>query len=112
MTAARDLNTPNPTPRPTVPRGSGRTARRAAPLPGMPPLPVFAKKPLPAGRSRDWYESHNRRLKAMRLAIALLDAGIHTPAQARNRAIHRAARRIGVHPPSNTTCRQVRALLP
>jgi len=51
-------------------------------------------------------------LKAMRLAIALLDAGVYTPQQARNRTIRRAAARIGVHPPSNTTCRLVRSLLP
>ncbi|WP_206323674.1 hypothetical protein [Streptomyces sp. HNM0574] len=75
-------------------------------------LPVLPKKPLPAGMPREWYESHNRRLKAMRIAIALLDSGVYTPYQARNRAIRRAAARIGVRPPSNTTCRMVRSLLP
>jgi hypothetical protein len=70
------------------------------------------RRPLPAGRPREWYESHNRQLKAMRLTIALLDSGVYTPQQARNRTIRRAAARIGVHPPSNTTCRLVRSLLP
>lgn len=70
------------------------------------------KVPLPAGRPREWYETHNRRLKAMRLAIALLDAGAYTPRQAPNVRIRRLAARIGVHRPSNATCRVVRALLP
>ncbi|UNO42470.1 hypothetical protein [Streptomyces sp. MST-110588] len=69
------------------------------------------KKPLPAGWPRERYESHNRRLKAMRLAIALLDKGVYTPEQARNRTIRRTAARMGVHPPSNTTCRLVRSLM-
>lgn len=38
-----------------------------------------SKKALPAGQPREWYVSHNRRLKAMRLAIALLDTGVYTP---------------------------------
>ncbi|GAA2085932.1 hypothetical protein [Streptomyces albiaxialis] len=82
------------------------------PLPKMSTLPVLPKKPLPAGRPREWYETHNRQLKAMRIAIALLDTGIYTPEQAHNRAIRATAARIGVHPPSLTTCRLVRALLP
>jgi hypothetical protein len=69
------------------------------------------KKPLPAGQPREWYVSHNRRLKAMRLAIALLDAGVYTPAQAHNVRIRSTAARIGVHPPSNTTCHLVRSLI-
>ncbi|OEV01718.1 hypothetical protein [Streptomyces oceani] len=68
--------------------------------------------PLPAGQPREWYETHNRRLKAMRLAIALLDSGVYTPERATDRRIHSVAARIGVHPPSRTTCRVVRALLP
>jgi hypothetical protein len=80
------------------------------------PAPTSArplrKVPLPAGRPREWYETHNRRLKAMRLAIALLDAGVYTPRQAPNVRIRRVAARIGVHRPSNTTCRLVRSLLP
>ncbi|MFI5755418.1 hypothetical protein [Streptomyces sp. NPDC051569] len=69
------------------------------------------RKPLPAGRPREWYETHNRRLKAMRLAIALLDSGVYRPASASNRRIRSAAVRIGIHPPSNTTCRMVRELI-
>jgi len=42
------------------------------------------KRPLPPGRPRDWYVTHNRRLKQMRLAIALLDSGVYVPNQARN----------------------------
>ncbi|MFE7791053.1 hypothetical protein [Streptomyces sp. NPDC057460] len=42
------------------------------------------KKPVPAGRPREWYISHNRRLKAMRLAIALLDTGVYYPSGADN----------------------------
>ncbi|WP_330318106.1 hypothetical protein [Streptomyces platensis] len=77
------------------------------PLPAH-PLP---KKPLPAGWPRERYESHNRRLKAMRLAIALLDTGVYRPEQAHNRKIRSTAAGIGVHAPSDTTCRLVRALL-
>jgi hypothetical protein len=70
------------------------------------------KKPLPAGRPREWYESHNRQLKAMRLAIALLDSGVYTPRGATDRRICAVAERVGVHRPSRTTCRLVRGLLP
>jgi hypothetical protein len=70
-----------------------------------------SKKPLPAGQPREWYVSHNRRLKAMRLAIALLDTGVYTPRQAHNGRIRSTAARIGVHPPSNTTCHLVRSLI-
>jgi hypothetical protein len=69
------------------------------------------KKPLPAGRPREWYVSHNRRLKAMRLAIALLDTGVYYPSSADNDTIRTTAERIGIHPPSDTTCRMVRALI-
>ncbi|MEU6661418.1 hypothetical protein [Streptomyces sp. NPDC046821] len=69
------------------------------------------KKPLPAGRPRDWYITHNRRLKAMRLAIALLDSGVYLPNQAHNKAIRSAAERVGIHPPSDITCHMVRALM-
>ncbi|MBT2441457.1 hypothetical protein J7E93_15305 [Streptomyces sp. ISL-36] len=75
------------------------------------PWKPLQKKPLPAGRPREWYVSHNRRLKAMRLAIALLDSGVHEPAKARNATIRTTAERIGIHPPSDTTCRMVRALI-
>lgn len=82
------------------------------PHPAMPAhLVPFPKKPLPAGRPREWYIAHNRRLKTMRLAIALLDSGVYEPAQAGNRLIRDTADRIGVHPPSDITCRMVRALL-
>ena len=40
----------------------------------LPYAPVV-KHTLPPGRPREWYVTHNRRLKAMRLAIALLDSG-------------------------------------
>ncbi|MBP5940081.1 hypothetical protein F3K43_31960 [Streptomyces sp. LBUM 1476] len=76
----------------------------------LPYAPV-EKHPLPAGRPREWYISHNRRLKAMRLAIALLDAGVFVPNQARNERIRSTAERIGIHPPSDTTCHMVRALM-
>ncbi|GAA2931452.1 MULTISPECIES: hypothetical protein [Streptomycetaceae] len=72
------------------------------------PLP---KKPLPAGRPREWYVSHNRRLKAMRLAIALLDTGVHHPSSADNDRIRATADRLAIHPPSDITCRMVRGLI-
>ncbi|MEU1282055.1 hypothetical protein [Streptomyces sp. NPDC005805] len=75
------------------------------------PVTPVCKKPLPAGQPREWYVSHNRRLKAMRLTIALLDAGVYHPRSADNRRIRAAAERIGVHAPSDTTCRMVRALI-
>jgi hypothetical protein len=69
------------------------------------------KKPLPAGKPREWYVTHNRRLKAMRLAIALLDSGVYQPEHAPNIRIRSTAARIGIHPPSDTTCRMVRFLI-
>jgi hypothetical protein len=68
------------------------------------------KKRLPAGRPREWYVSHNRRLKAMRLTIALLDSGVYQPSTADNARIRATADRLAMHPPSDTTCRMVRAL--
>ncbi len=47
----------------------------------------------------------------MRLAIALLDSGVYMPNQARNETIRTTAEVIGVHPPSDTTCHMVRALM-
>ncbi|MDQ1020133.1 hypothetical protein [Streptomyces afghaniensis] len=85
------------------------TAKRPVLL-DLPYVPV-EKRPLPPGRPREWYVAHNRRLKAMRLAIALLDSGVHTPNQARNETIRDAAQLIGVHPPSDTTCHMVRAFM-
>ncbi|MET8243364.1 hypothetical protein ABZV31_02360 [Streptomyces sp. NPDC005202] len=85
------------------------TAKRPVQL-DMPYAPV-EKRPLPPGRPREWYVTHNRRLKAMRLAIALLDSGVHLPGQARNETIRSAAELIGVRPPSDTTCHMVRALM-
>ncbi|MFF2507200.1 hypothetical protein ACFVTY_28060 [Streptomyces sp. NPDC058067] len=75
------------------------------------PYKPLVKKALPAGRPRDWYVTHNRRLKAMRLAIALLDSGVHLPDQARNSTIRSTAERVGIHPPSDITCHMVRALM-
>ncbi|MGP4112731.1 hypothetical protein ACTWP5_17710 [Streptomyces sp. 4N509B] len=69
------------------------------------------RKRLPAGMPREWYVAHNRMLKAMRLATALLEAGVYTPQQAGTETIRRMAERIGVHPPSSTTCRLVHWLL-
>ncbi|MGW5128803.1 hypothetical protein ACWEQ7_33130 [Streptomyces sp. NPDC004069] len=85
------------------------TAKRPVLL-DLPYEPVV-KRPLPPGRPREWYVIHNRRLKAMRLAIALLDSGVHLPQQARDETIRGIAELIGVHPPSATTCHMVRALM-
>ncbi|MET7766717.1 hypothetical protein [Streptomyces sp. NPDC005336] len=86
-------------------------AAAVTPLPDLPSFPTLPKKRMPAGRPREWYESHSRRLKAMRLAIALLNSGVYRPEQAPNRRIRTTAARIGVHPPSDTTCRMVRSLI-
>ncbi|MET9149545.1 hypothetical protein [Streptomyces sp. NPDC004042] len=94
---------PKPKPLPTQ-----STAKRPVLL-DQPYAPVH-KRPLPPGRPREWYVTHNRRLKAMRLAIALLDSGIQ-PGQARDETIGATAELIGVHPPSATTCHMVRALM-
>ncbi|MFB7633950.1 hypothetical protein ACFC0M_23825 [Streptomyces sp. NPDC056149] len=83
----------------------------AAPMTKPLPTHPLPKKPLPAGWPRERYESHHRRLKAMRLAIALLDTGTYRPEQATNPTIRTTAQSIGVHHPSDTTCRLVRALL-
>ncbi|MGW2820306.1 hypothetical protein ACWC24_04775 [Streptomyces sp. NPDC001443] len=85
------------------------TAKRPVLL-DLPYEPVL-KQPLPAGLPRAWYVTHNRRLKAMRLAIALLDSGVYVPDQASDETIRSAAEQIGVHPPSATTCHMVRALM-
>ncbi|MFE3324263.1 hypothetical protein [Streptomyces sp. NPDC059176] len=90
------------------------TAKRREPAekpPARASLAPLPKRPLPAGLPREWYESHNRRLKAMRLAIALLDTGVYHPANASNRRIRTTAARIGIHAPSDTTCRMVRSLI-
>lgn len=76
----------------------------------LPTLTTLPKKPLPVGKPRGWYEAHNRRIKAMRLAIALSHAGVRRE-QANNRRIRATAARIGVRPPSRTTCGLVRTLL-
>ncbi|QLY32270.1 hypothetical protein [Nocardia huaxiensis] len=75
------------------------------------PWMPLTKQPLPAGRPRSWYIAHNRRLKAMRLAIALLDAGAFGPDQAPNEKIRRTADDIGLHWPSDATCRMVRRMM-
>ncbi|MEE1669046.1 hypothetical protein ACWDR2_37470 [Streptomyces sp. NPDC003631] len=93
----------------TKPKSNRSTAHRQVAL-DLPYAPV-AKRPLPPGRPREWYVTHNRRLKAMRLAIALLDSGVYMANQARNETIRSTAERIGVHPPSDTTCHMVRALM-
>ncbi|CAK7285218.1 MULTISPECIES: hypothetical protein [Streptomyces] len=75
------------------------------------PYEPLAKRPLPAGRPREWYVTHNRRLKAMRLAIALLDSGTYLPDQAGNDTIRATAETIGMRPPSDITCHMVRAFM-
>lgn len=75
------------------------------------PYAPTGKKPLPAGRPREWYITHNRRLKAMRLAIALLDSGVYLPNQASNHRIRTTAELIGIHPPSDITCHMVRTFM-
>ncbi|MFD9306857.1 hypothetical protein ACFWCB_30030 [Streptomyces sp. NPDC060048] len=69
------------------------------------------KKPLPAGLPREWYESHNRHLKAMRLAISLLDTGTYDAQRATNRKIRTIAVRTGIRRPSNVTCKLVRSFI-
>lgn len=75
------------------------------------PYTPLRRRPLPAGRPRRWYVTHNRRLKAMRLTIALLDSGVYLPSQATNEKIRETAELVGIHPPSNITCRLVRDLM-
>ncbi|MGP3949994.1 hypothetical protein [Streptomyces sp. 7N604] len=98
---AKKPNTPH-TPPPTT---------KHTTKPTIEPFEPLKKKPLPTGQPREWYESHNRKLKAMRLAIALLDTGVYRTEQAPNSTIRTTAARIGIHPPSNTTCRLVRSLI-
>ncbi|WP_245650658.1 hypothetical protein [Nocardia harenae] len=91
-------------------RSASHRYRRPAPEPLTPYAPL-ARRPLPAGRPRHWYITHNRRLKAMRLAIALLDSGTYLPTQASNEKIRRTAEQVGIRPPSDATCRMVRTML-
>ncbi|MEV4443464.1 hypothetical protein AB0K09_31620 [Streptomyces sp. NPDC049577] len=77
----------------------------------MPSFPTLPKKRLPAGRPRGWYESYHRRLKAMRLAIALMNSGVYRPKVATNRRIRTVAEQIGERPPSDATCTMVRSLI-
>ncbi|MFJ8127269.1 hypothetical protein [Streptomyces hydrogenans] len=79
--------------------------------PSIEPFTPLRKKALPAGRPREWYVTHNRRLKAMRLAIALLDSGVYIPSKATNATIRTTAERIGIRPPSDVTCRLVRTFI-
>ncbi|MFH8367381.1 hypothetical protein [Streptomyces sp. NPDC018031] len=83
----------------------------ATPLPDLPSFPTLPKKRMPAGQPREWYETHNRRLKAMRLAIALLNSGVYRAENASDTRIRATAAQIGVHPPSETTCRMVRSFI-
>ncbi len=50
-------------------------------------------------------------LKAMRLAISLLDSGTYDARRATNRKIRTMAVRTGIHRPSNVTCKMVRAFI-
>ncbi|MER6095355.1 hypothetical protein ABT154_05745 [Streptomyces sp. NPDC001728] len=79
--------------------------------PSLEPWKPLQRKALPAGRPREWYVSHNRRLKAMRLSIALLDAGVYIPSKATDAKIRSTAVTLGIRPPSDTTCRMVRSLI-
>ncbi|MBM7173436.1 hypothetical protein JQK87_34635 [Streptomyces sp. G44] len=94
-----------------VPAAALTTKRVSRPVLTDLPYAPLEKKALPAGRPREWYVSHNRRLKAMRLAIALLDSGVHLPNQAKNTTIRSMAEEVGIHPPSDITCHMVRALM-
>lgn len=73
--------------------------------------PALRPVPLPPGQPREWYEAHNRKLKAMRLASALLTSGVYHPTQAPDTRIRAIAPLVGVHPPSGTTCKLVRRLM-
>ncbi|WP_157106769.1 hypothetical protein [Nocardia arthritidis] len=75
------------------------------------PYAPLEKRRLPAGRPRAWYVLHNRRLKAMRLAIALLDSGVYAPSYATNKRIRHTAEVIGIRFPSDATCSMVRTLM-
>jgi hypothetical protein len=75
------------------------------------PYVPLAKRRLPPGRPRYWYVTHNRRLKAMRLAIALLDSGVYRASLADNEKIRRTADLVGIRPPSDKTCRLVRDMM-
>ncbi|MBF6149726.1 hypothetical protein A5780_17090 [Nocardia sp. 852002-20019_SCH5090214] len=75
------------------------------------PYAPLVKQALPAGRPRSWYVMHNRRLKAMRLAIALLDSGVYRANLADNQTIRHTAEVVGIRPPSNKTCSLVRDLM-
>ncbi|MEU5577737.1 hypothetical protein ABZ791_10995 [Streptomyces huasconensis] len=94
-----------------VPAAALTTKRVSRPVLLDLPYAPLEKKALPAGRPREWYVNHNRRLKAMRLAIALLDSGVHLPNQAKNTTIRSMAEEVGIHPPSDITCHMVRALM-
>lgn len=41
----------------------------------------------------------------------VLDSGVHLPNQVRNDKFRTMAELIGIHPPSDTTCRTVRAFM-
>jgi hypothetical protein len=75
------------------------------------PYAPLVRRRLPPGRPRSWYITHNRRLKAMRLAIVLLDSGVYRADLADNERIRRTAEVVGIRPPSDKTCRQVRDLM-
>ncbi|MEV0258254.1 hypothetical protein ACH4D5_00310 [Streptomyces sp. NPDC018029] len=92
---------------------TSKRVSKTVPKPVLIDLPYapLEKKALPPGRPREWYVNHNRRLKAMRLAIALLDSGVYLPNQAKNSTIRRMAEDVGIHPPSDITCHMVRALM-
>ncbi|MEV7191536.1 hypothetical protein AB0N81_06990 [Streptomyces sp. NPDC093510] len=92
---------------------TSKRVSKTVPKPVLIDLPYvpLEKKALPPGRPREWYVNHNRRLKAMRLAIALLDSGVYLPNQAKNSTIRSMAEEVGIHPPSDITCHMVRALM-
>ncbi|MEU9128455.1 hypothetical protein AB0D08_10150 [Kitasatospora sp. NPDC048540] len=92
-------------PKNRAPKSTTRPSRRSR-CSGPP-----AVRPLPAGLPRAWYIEHNRRLKAMRLAVVLLDSGVYGPQQATNRRIRSLAVRLDIHRPSAATCRMVRSFL-
>ncbi|WP_280381423.1 hypothetical protein [Nocardia wallacei] len=72
---------------------------------------ALPKSALPKGRPQSYYATHFRRLKAMRLAIALLETGVRRAGRADDDRIRRTAAAIGVRQPSDQTCDLVRHLI-
>ncbi|MEU7631715.1 hypothetical protein AB0C34_17255 [Nocardia sp. NPDC049220] len=80
-------------------------------VPATPSTPM--RKPLPRGKAKKWYQAVNRRRRAAKLVLALLDQGIYTPSRATNGRIRKIATQynIGGTTPSDITCELVRQYL-